>query len=84
MDTTAHHPILRLPPPNVSPLHLLHPHFYADDGIELEKFISFYAFSLAYLLLQAGRAAEFISIFARFNKKKLECLTRWKKIGSNI
>jgi hypothetical protein len=41
--------------------------------MELEEFISAYALSLAYLLLQAGcRAAELISIFALFNKEKVE------------
>lgn len=54
--------------------------------MELEKFISFYAFSLAYLLLQAGcrAAGELISIFALFNKEKVQSVTGWKKIGSDI
>jgi hypothetical protein len=61
-------PHITHPPPNFFPLHPYIPHFYADDRIDLKKLISFYAFSLAYLLLQARcRAAEFISIFARLN-----------------
>jgi hypothetical protein len=86
MDTTPPHTTSPPPTPQFLSLHPQHPHSYADDRMELEKFISFYAFSLAYLLLQAGcrAAGELISIFALFNKEKVQSVTGWKKIGSDI